>query len=92
MPRTKIQIKNLQRAITPKIVGIELWFLYTAFLHNVTYLSMKFEVTSFNTFEIIPQTTFPDVRTDAHPLNFVCGVIIRCVCEIPCPCKKTIFG
>ena len=30
--------------------------MYTGFLHNVTYLWMKFEVTSFNTYEIMPQT------------------------------------
>ena len=30
MPQTKIHSKSLQRAITPKLDGIELWFLYTA--------------------------------------------------------------
>ena len=66
MPRTKIHSKNLQRAITPKSVGIELWFLYTALLHNVTYLCMKFEVTSFNTFEVMPRTRFGNARTDVR--------------------------
>ena len=47
MLRTKIHSKNLQRAMTPKIVVIESWFLYNALLHNVTYLCMNFEVTSF---------------------------------------------
>ena len=65
MPRTKIQIKNLQRAIIPKNVGIELWFLYTALLLNVIYLYIKFEVisfTSFNTFEV----TFRDTQIDGR--------------------------
>ena len=44
------------------MVGVELWFLYTALLHNVTYLSMNFEVTSFNTFEVMPGTRFHDHR------------------------------
>ena len=30
------------------MVGIELWFLYTTLLHNVTFLCMTFEVTSCN--------------------------------------------
>ena len=47
-PRQKSKVKNLQRAITPKIVEIKLWFLYTVLLHNVTCLCMKFEVTSFS--------------------------------------------
>ena len=38
------------------MVGIKLWFLYTALLHNVTYLCMKFEFTSFNTFEAMAWT------------------------------------
>ena len=66
MPRTKIQSENLQRAITPKVVGIELCFLYTALFHNVTYLCMKFEVTSLHTFEVMPQTRFRDRRTDGQ--------------------------
>ena len=60
MHQTKIQSRNLQRAITPKIVGIQLWFLYTALLHNVTYLC----ITSFYTFEVMPQTRFRDAQTD----------------------------
>ena len=34
MPQTKIRSKTLQREITPKIDGIELWFLYTALPFN----------------------------------------------------------
>ena len=56
MPRTKIQSKNLQGEITPRIAGIELWFLYTAFLLNEIYLWVKSEVTSFYTLEVRPQT------------------------------------
>ena len=87
MPLTKIQSLNLQRAITPKIVGVELWFLYTALLHNVTYLCIKFEVTSFSTLEVMPQTRFRDARMDGqtdrvtpvYPPNFVYGGIIKAV-------------
>ena len=66
MPMTKIQSKNLQRAITPYIVGIEIWILYTALLNNVTYLCMKFEVISLNSFEVMPQTRFHDAWTDGQ--------------------------
>ena len=38
------------------MVGIELWFLYTALPLNVVYLYVKFEVTSFCTLEVMPQT------------------------------------
>ena len=40
--------------------------LYTALFHNVTYLCMKFEVTSFNTFKVMPRTRFRDERTDGR--------------------------
>ena len=48
-------------------------------LHIVTYLCMKFEVTSFNTFEVMPRTRFRDAGMDGQgdsgipPPNFVCG-------------------
>ena len=38
------------------IVGKEIWFLYAAHFCNVIYLSEKFEVTSFYTFEVMPRT------------------------------------
>ena len=66
MPQTKIHSLNLQRAITPKIVGTKLWFLDTALLHNVTYLCMKFAFISFNTFEVCPWTRFCDALTDGQ--------------------------
>ena len=56
MPQTKIQSENFQRAITPKIAEIELWFLHTALLLNVIYLCVKSEVTSFYTLEVMPRT------------------------------------
>ena len=56
MPHTKINSSNLQRAITPKIDRIELWFMYTDLVLNVIYLCVKFEVTSFYTLEVMPQT------------------------------------
>ena len=55
MPQTKIQLK-FTRAITPKIDGIELWFLYIALVLNVIYLCVKIEVTSFYTLEVMPWT------------------------------------
>ena len=55
MPGTKIQSKNLQREITLKIDGIELWFLYTALLLNEIYMCVKSEVTSLYTLEVMPQ-------------------------------------
>ena len=56
MPRTKLQSEHLQRAMTQKIDGIELWFLYIAFVLNVIYLCVKFEVTSFYTLEVMART------------------------------------
>ena len=56
MPKTKIQSKNLQRAITPNIAGILLWFLHTAHLLNVIYLCVKSEVPSFYTLKVMPRT------------------------------------
>ena len=50
--------------MTPKILEMELWFVYTALFHNLTYLCMKFKITSFNTFEVTPKTRFRDARTD----------------------------
>ena len=73
MPQTKIHSKNLQRATTPKIIGIELWFLYAALFCNVInlcvkfevgmiYLYVKFEVTSLHTFEVMPLTKNPKLK------------------------------
>ena len=78
VPQTKIQIQNLQSAVTPKEVGTQLWFLYTALLHNVTYLCMKFEVTSFTTYVVNPWIRQTDVRMDrvtpVYPPNLrLCG-------------------
>ena len=47
---------HLQRAITLKFDGIEIWVLYTALFCNVIYLCVKFEVTSFHTLEVMPRT------------------------------------
>ena len=44
MVRTKIKYKNLQRAITPKLWKVGLWFLGTALPLSVIYLPMKFQV------------------------------------------------
>ena len=56
MPGTKIQSGHLQRAITPKIDGIELWLLNTALHLNVIYLYIKFEGNSLYTLEVMPVT------------------------------------
>ena len=56
MPQTIIQSENLQRAITPKMDGIELWFLYTALVPNMIYQCVKLEVTSFYTLKVMPPT------------------------------------
>ena len=64
--------------------------MYTALLHNVINLCMKFEVTSFNTFEVMPRARFHDTngRTDGrtgrqgdsiipHPQTLLVGVLER---------------
>ena len=51
-----------------KIVGIELWFLDAALLHNVTYLCMKFD-----TFEVMPGTRFRDAQRDRDELTDIQG-------------------
>ena len=56
VPKLGEKSLHLQRAITLKIVGIELWFLYTALFYNVIYLCVKFKVNSFYTLEIMPRT------------------------------------
>ena len=63
-PKQKSKVKIYKGQLTPKIVEIQLWFLYAALLHNVTYMCLKFEVTSFNTFEVMPLTRFRDEQTD----------------------------
>ena len=47
---------SLQRAITPKVDGIEIWFLYTALVLNVIYLCVKFEVIRFYNLKVMPRT------------------------------------
>ena len=56
IPKTKIHSKNLQRAITQKLNEIQLWFLHTALVLYVIYLCVKFEITSFYTLEVMPET------------------------------------
>jgi len=50
MLQTKFKNENEQRAITPKVWCLELWFLCTALLLNEIYLPMKYQVCSLNTF------------------------------------------
>jgi len=51
-------MKNQQRAITPKVKCLELWFLCIALLLNEIYLPMKFQVSSLNTFRVMLWTKF----------------------------------
>ena len=39
-----------------KIRVAELWFLYSALLHNVLYQHLKFQVDSLSSFEVMAQT------------------------------------
>jgi len=54
--RTKFKFENQQKAIIPKVWCLEL--LRTALLLNEIYLSMKFKVSSLNTFWVILRTKF----------------------------------
>ena len=56
--RTKFKYENQQKATIPKVWCLELWFLRTALLLNEIYLSMKFKVSSLNTFWVILRTKF----------------------------------
>ena len=48
--------------------------LYT--VTDLTYLYMKFEVTSFNTFEVMPWTRFRDTQTDSEGTDRVTPVYL----------------
>ena len=50
MLRTKFQSENIQRAITKKLLKIELLFFSTALLLNKFYMRVMFQVPSFYTF------------------------------------------
>ena len=52
MLRTKIQSKNLQRAITLKILKTELWLFCSALLLNEFYTCVKFQVLAVILLEI----------------------------------------
>ena len=56
MAQTNIQTENLQRAITQKIKIAELWFMCTAFPHNVFYQCMKYQVNNFYSFQVTAWT------------------------------------
>jgi len=55
---SKFKYENQQRAFTPKVLCLELWFLCTALLLNKIYLPMKFQVSSLNTFWVMLLTKF----------------------------------
>ena len=56
--RTKFKYDNEQKAITPKVWCLELWFLCTALLLNEIYLPMIFQVSSLNMFRVMLRTKF----------------------------------
>ena len=56
VPKLREKSLHLERALTSKIVGIKLWFLYVAHFCNVINLCLKFLVTSFFTLEVMSQT------------------------------------
>ena len=39
-----------------------LWFLYAALFYSVIYLCVKFEITSFYTLEVMPETKNPTLK------------------------------
>jgi len=65
----KIQVWNQQRAITPKVWCLELWFLCTAHLLNELYLPMTFQISSLNTFRVMLQTKFKN-KNEQKGKNF----------------------
>jgi len=70
MLRTKFKNENEQRAITPKVWGLELWFLCTALILNETYLPLTFHVNALHSFQVMLRTKkgrtdgLTDGRTD----------------------------
>jgi len=70
MLRTKFKNKNKQRAITPKVRCLELWFLCTALLINETYLPTKFHVDALHSFKVMLRTK-KDQRTDRRVDDFM---------------------
>jgi len=58
MLRAKFKNENEQRAITPKVWCLELWFLCTALLLNEIYLPMKFHVDALHSFKVMLWTKF----------------------------------
>jgi len=58
MLRAKFKNEYEQRAITPKVLCRELWFLCTVLLLNEIYLHMKFHISSLNTFWVMLRTKF----------------------------------
>jgi hypothetical protein len=58
MSQTKFKVENEQRAITPKIGKIELWFFCTALLFNEIYLPTEFHVDISYSIRVISGTKF----------------------------------
>jgi len=54
----KFKNENEQRATTPKVYQLELWFLCTALLLNEIYLPIKFHVDALHSFKVMLRTKF----------------------------------
>jgi len=85
MLRTKIKNENKQRAITPNIWSFELWFLCIALFRNRIYLPMNFQVSSLNTFWVMPRTKIKNENDQraitpkvwSFELWFLCTALLR---------------
>jgi len=58
MLRPKFKNENEQRAITPKVKCLELWFLCIVLPLNKIYLPMKFHVDALHNFKVMLRTKF----------------------------------
>jgi len=93
MLRTQFKNENEQRALTPKVWCLELWFLCTALFLNDMYLLMKCQVSSLNTLGVMLRTKFKNENNQRAitpkvwclELCFLC--IARLLNEIYLPMK-----
>jgi hypothetical protein len=86
-PGQCLQCKNEQKAITPKVCKTELWFFYTAPLHNEIYLPTRFHADTSCCFKVMSRTRIADRRSDertkrrlyAHPLGSIIIFLLKIV-------------
>jgi len=74
MLRTRFKNENEQKAITPKVLCLVLWFLCTALLLNEIYLAMEFPVDALHSFRVMLRTKkrWTDGRTDGQVDYYIC--------------------